>query len=315
MQNVAEKYIGATNTANCGLGMQVIAYRDRDHVDIRFADGAVVLDRSIKSFLSGAVRHPTITTTLEKREAMRRKYIGKRYSTRSGHEVEIIEYRGAFDVDVRFEDGAVSKHHRVGNVVRGQVRHPDYHKNLLQQHRDSHVGEKVQAKCGMMMELIAYRSCNDVDVRFEDGTIVPHRVYSEFWRREIGHPQAKERTANQFLGMKNTASNGIEMEIIRYNGKNDIDVRFEDGTIVKKRALCSFRSGCIAHPNFEISRGTVTGDRDYCGFDLREVAFRDARSIYYICRCKTCGYSNILTPQEMMEHQKICPEAYTKKVG
>ena len=43
-------------------------------------------------------------------------------------------------------------------------------------------------------------------------------------------------------------NNGEEMRIIRYGNRNDIDVQFEDGTIVEHRQYCHFKTGRIKNP-------------------------------------------------------------------
>ena len=41
---------------------------------------------------------------------------------------------------------------------------------------------------------------------------------------------------------------GERMTIVRYGGRNDIDVQFDDGTIVEHKAYCSFKKGSIKNP-------------------------------------------------------------------
>lgn len=48
----------------------------------------------------------------------------------------------------------------------------------------------------------------------------------------------------------NIANNGQTMTIIGYKNWNDIDIRFEDGTIVKNRGYSAFKSGKIRNPNY-----------------------------------------------------------------
>ena len=42
------------------------------------------------------------------------------------------------------------------------------------------MGETKKANNGMNMTIIAYRKSNDIDVKFEDGTIVTNRNYQDF---------------------------------------------------------------------------------------------------------------------------------------
>lgn len=46
-QNCIDGYLGMRQIASCGMGMEIIAYRDSNHVDIRFDDGTVVTDKKL----------------------------------------------------------------------------------------------------------------------------------------------------------------------------------------------------------------------------------------------------------------------------
>ena len=48
----------------------------------------------------------------------------------------------------------------------------------------------------------------------------------------------------------NIANNGQVMTIIGYINGNDIDIQFEDGTIVKNRTYRRFKEGKIKNPNY-----------------------------------------------------------------
>ena len=52
------------------------------------------------------------------------------------------------------------------------------------------------------------------------------------------------------LGETRTMNCGMEATIIRYGNATDIDVRFEDGIIVKNRTYDAFKKGNIDNPNF-----------------------------------------------------------------
>ena len=47
------------------------------------------------------------------------------------------------------------------------------------------------------------------------------------------------------LGETSTSNDGQAMTIIRYGDSHDIDVRFEDGTVVKHKSYEKFISGYI----------------------------------------------------------------------
>ena len=51
------------------------------------------------------------------------------------------------------------------------------------------------------------------------------------------------------IGETRTMNNGQKATIIKYKKYNDIDIQFEDGTIVQHRAYSSFKKGKIRNPN------------------------------------------------------------------
>ena len=89
---------------------------------------------------------------------------------------------------------------------------------------------------GMKATIITYRNAVDVDIKFEDGTIVTHKQYSNFktggikWPTHIGEIRL---------------INGQYAEIIEYRNLNDIDIRFEDGTIVNHEKYSNFKNNNI----------------------------------------------------------------------
>ena len=55
--------------------------------------------------------------------------------------------------------------------------------------------------------------------------------------------EKKDRTNE--IGYNN---NGERMTIVRYGNKNDIDIQFDDGTIVEHSVYCNFKKGSIKNP-------------------------------------------------------------------
>ena len=57
-------------------------------------------------------------------------------------------------------------------------------------------------------------------------------------------------------------NNGERMTIVRYGGKNDIDVQFQDGTIVEHRKYCAFKIGNVKNPMTPIGKQSGPGFND-----------------------------------------------------
>ena len=102
------------------------------------------------------------------------------------------------------------------------------------------------------------------------------------------------------LGKTRMMNCGMETTIIRYNTAKDIDIRFEDGTVVEHRTYNSFKNGTIAHPLIRLG----CDSKNFHGFICKQ-GFKDKNRVLYKCICKHCGLEDVLTPQEMMEHEKL----------
>ena len=90
------------------------------------------------------------------------------------------------------------------------------------------------------------------------------------------------------------------MSIIRYNSVHDVDIEFEDGTIVKNRSYKNFKKGRISHPKLSTSKRCV-----YKNIHAT-YAWTEEDKVYYVCKCQKCGEENIWTPQDMIAHEKKC---------
>ena len=128
------------------------------------------------------------------------------------------------------------------------------------QTKTERVGEVRRANNGQLMKIIGYKNANNIDIQFEDGTIVKDRTYKMFKKGGIKNPNITDRRKRRVSGTDillseyrlhevNTASNGQEMKIIHYRDVNDIDIQFEDGTIVRHKAYGEFKDGYIKNPS------------------------------------------------------------------
>ena len=144
----------------------------------------------------------------------------------------IIAYRNAIDIDVQFEDGTIVESKTYNSFLNGTIANLNYR-----------IGETNINNKGLKMTIIAYRNANDIDVQFEDGTIVENKQYSNFLKGAIAYPMEDR------IGETNINNQDLIMTIMAYRGCMDIDIQFEDGTIVKNREYGSFLKGTIANPN------------------------------------------------------------------
>lgn len=112
-------------------------------------------------------------------------------------------------------------------------------------------GETNIANCGMKMTIIAYRNSTDIDIQFEDGTLVTNRQYSAFVHGSIKHPNDPYNYYKKIdrLGETRINKDGNEMTIIAYRTSKDMDVKFtKDGLILHEVDWRYFENGTLCHP-------------------------------------------------------------------
>ena len=104
-------------------------------------------------------------------------------------------------------------------------------------------GETNIATNGQLMTIIAYHNWNNVDIQFDDTTIVKHKNYSCFKKGTILNPnikvssysKPKNNNANKAKREKHIGETLINrdnhsMTIIKYNNVLDVIVEFDDHT-------------------------------------------------------------------------------------
>ena len=279
--------LGETRMMNCGMEATIIRYGKYSDIDVRFEDGAVAEHKVYGDFKKGKIANQNIKASAENR-------LGETRMMNCGMEATIIRYGRYDDIDVRFEDDTIIKHRRYGQFKKGEIANPN-----MKASAENRLGETRMMKCGMEATIIRYENATDIDVRFKDGTMVEDKAYSAFKKGEIANPDIKT-SAENCLGKTKMMSCGMKATIIRYGGCNDIDVRFGDGTVAKDKTYNNFKRGVIAHRSLSLSHGS----KDFHGFICKQ-GFKDEDRVLYECICKHCGLEDVLTPQEMMEHEKL----------
>lgn len=281
----AEDRLGETRMMNCGMEATIIRYGKYSDIDIRFEDGKVVVHKKYDQFKKGEIANPNMKVSAKNR-------LGETRMMNCGMKATIIRYGNAGDIDVRFEDRAIAKRKGYREFKKGGIAHPSTTAK-------ARLGETRMMNCGMKATIIRYNGVRDIDVRFEDGTIVGSKTYNAFKKGSIANQNIKT-SAENCLGETRMMNCGMETTIIRYNTSKDIDVRFGDGTVVKYRTYDQFKKGEIAHQSLSLNNGS----KDFHGFICRR-GFIDEDRTLYECICKHCGLEDVLTPQEMMEHEKL----------
>ena len=284
----AKDRIGKTTTANNGMKMTIIEYRNYNDIDVQFENGTIIKHICYQNFLNGS-----ITLFKNKIDIHANDRIGKTTTANNGIKMTIIEYRNCSDIDVQFEDGTVVKHKTYNNFIKGEIANPVannvYHKRLK-----NRTGETSIANNGMQMTIIAYRKAEDIDIQFEDGTVVKHKTYNNFIKGDVSSRIINDDPKNR-IGDISLAKNGLKIMIIAYRSANDIDVQFEDGTIVKQIRYGNFQTGRVGHPAF-----LKYGKHLYHGYTIKKISTLPGNIVLYSCKDQNDNTS-IMTLQELLD--------------
>ena len=234
--------IGETRLMKCGMKATCIAYRSTRDLDVQFEDGTIVYKRSKKAFYLGEIANPSIGGSAGTRKR-NSSIINKEVVMKNGQKAKCIAYRKSTDIDIQFEDGTILEHKSKYNFLAGIIPNPN--KSIY-----SCLNVTVLQNCGMKATCIRFVNTGDIDIQFEDGTILEHRRKSEFENGEIRNPNMPNSRLTNIVGEVRKMSNGQTAKCIRYKNANDIDIEFEDGTIVKNKSKDSFYKGWITNPNY-----------------------------------------------------------------
>lgn len=256
---------GETSMSNDGQKMTIVVYRSAVDIDIMFEDGTIVEHRTYHFFKKGKIKNPNYSKWVGIR-------IGEKTVNVQGAEMKICSYTDTDHLEVEFADGyktngtySLFKEGKIYNPNLMSVNSGNGNINKNYQARLKRIGESIIAKNGQRMTIIAYRTKNDIDIEFEDGTIVEHKRYGSFKKGQVFNPncpvdlslKAKkaaepklEKLRSEREGMRSIASNGMEMELIKYVTADECIVRFlEDGYECTTNFL-SFTEGIVFNPNF-----------------------------------------------------------------
>lgn len=107
------------------------------------------------------------------------------------------------------------------------------------------VGEKTVLTNGMIAEIIAYRTYNDIDIRYDDGVIHEHVKYSHFIQQGLSRPDKKPilwwqlHPKKKDIGQKKRTLFGYRT-LLNVHDDYTIDYIDDDGTTVKNGCYTTF---------------------------------------------------------------------------
>lgn len=283
MSVLRDDRVGEVRRANNGMLMKILAYRSVKDIDVQFEDGVIVRNKRYSAFDKGNIGHPTVKFSKVSDKDIKR-YLGMEKVMSCGMKATIIAYRNTLDIDVRFEDGTVVEHKTIHSFKTGYIKNPNIANYMSKTGR---VGDRSIANNGMSMTIIKYISRDNMTVRFDDGFIKEGVSYSNFINGRVAHDGVStmiERYSSKHLHERNKMLNGLWAEIIAYRSTKDIDVRFDNGVVVKNRSYNKFNKGLIALPLNRLGQVIVTS----CGLKAKIAGYRsvDDLDILYEDGCK-----------------------------
>ena len=115
-----ENRVNKVFVTNQGYEVKVVEYRNCHNVDVQFLiDGAVKTGVKYSELEKGRVRHPTLDPLAEQR-------LNQTVINNEGHEMRIVAYRNASDIDVLFVKDNVCRYNvRYSEFQLGAIAHPD----------------------------------------------------------------------------------------------------------------------------------------------------------------------------------------------
>lgn len=193
--SLKDKRLGETQMQNCGMEAKITDYQNANNITVEFSDGTKVASRTYACFQKGAIGHPN---RKHNQHLKATNHIDEIHMQHCGMEAKIIDYQSTRNITVEFSDGTKVTDRTYAAFVRGQIKHPDMRRNqqLLESGR---LGETYIQNCGMDATIIRYQNANNIDIVFQDGTIVENREYRNFINGAIGHPEIYHKFVNRKL--------------------------------------------------------------------------------------------------------------------
>lgn len=294
------KRLGDTKRMKNGMMCTIVDYRHSKDIDVEFEDGVKVYHKNCGNFDKGNIGHPEkdlnplIEASKEQSEIYSSTRVGEKALMKCGKECIIIRYDSADCIRVRFIESGFERDSTYGAFMRRSIQdltQQGTNTYLAQEKGKTRIGEKRQAKNGMMMTIVGYQNSRDVDVMFDDGEIAYGVKYTSFQSGYVAHPKHKGRGFKDRTGETLVAKNGLTMTVETYRHHNDVDIRFENGVLLQHRLYSNFLKKTVAMPKI------------INGITLKELAYVHDDIWYYICKHPLWSDCKILSVTEIYEYE------------
>ena len=209
--------------------------------------------------------------------------IGEEVIAKNGLKMSIVGYSAKGRVSIKFEDGYELQNIPYSTFKNGNVYNPNI--KSCKSKREERIGQEFISKGGDHCKIIEYRTATDIDIQFDNGTILKHKNYSFVSKGQFKNPvvdSEKER-----VGEVSRACNGMRIKLIAYRTTDDVDVLFEDGYLLNTK-FHFFETGNLRHEKFGI-----LVSKDYYGYtDLKMFKVENGIAFY---KCKNPNDVGVVT--------------------
>lgn len=168
------------------------------------------------------------------------KHIGEKFKMKNGEVATIIEYTNHKSVKIQLSSGTVLNNQKYSLLKDG--------KTCSHYNKSPYIGRRRQMNCGEFATIIDANGPSDLTVKFDNGLIVKHRTYANFASGRIQKDTSRKTHAGRKfyrIGEEQMMTSGEIAKIVKYLNNGNIDVQFEDGTIVQNRTYQAFKTGHI----------------------------------------------------------------------
>ena len=140
------------------------------------------------------------------------------------------------------------------------------------------IGERRMMNCGSYATIIKYRGSTDLDVEFDDGTILTHKTWYCFLN---GFLSNRKNIKIERLNECKMMHCGIKATIIKYVNSNDINIRFENGEIIEHTTYTLFKKGQILPPSSKNYKETRINEEKImnCGLKAKIIRYGSSTDI------------------------------------
>lgn len=200
-------YVGYKYTNKQGFEVEVVTYRGRKDIDVKFDGSDEILHTTGSYIKKGLPLHPTHGKI----------QVGDKFPCKDGDTVEVLEIEFTIKIYCRWLSDGSEKWTDSSTLRKGVNKHPNNWKFKP--------GDKVSTKNNGIVTVVKYNSATDILVEFENG----EKKSTKAQDLRLGHVRPDNKFTSR-VGYKFTTNSGWEGEVIEWNDAFNVVVQWQDGS-------------------------------------------------------------------------------------